>query len=367
MRVLLVDPSERGALPLYTALVAEGLVAAGACPVVLTSRHLLAPDLPAAWPVRRWLPASRWPPPAGTPPRPPWRQALTWLGCAAVIVVVAALTRTDVVHMQHPVHPRLDPALMRVLRRFVPVVLTAHDVVPHDPSSDTLARASRLYRSVDVVLVHSPPAAKDIERIASVVAVVVAHPVRHVARIPDQATARTGLGLPTVGRLAVAVGFIRAYKGYGLLADTWERLGEQAPALLIVGQLVDESERPVIDRLVAHGQVTVRLGYAGDDEVVAALAAADVVLLPHERGSDSGSLHMARSVGRPVLASDAPHLASVVLSTQAGRVLPRDPGAWAHALTGDLPPAPPAPPAARSTGMAHRSAYAQVLPRRPAT
>jgi glycosyltransferase involved in cell wall biosynthesis len=362
-RVLLIDPSEKGALPLYTGMVAEGLVAIGLKPVLLASRHLLPPDLAITWPIYRWLPAQRWPPPPGARISPAWRQAINWLGCASVIVAAAIALRPRIIHIQHPIHPRLDPVLLRVLTRLAPVVWTAHDVVPHDPSSNAMERARRLYSLPQVVLVHSISAAREVGRIAGVSAVVIQHPARRLDVVPDRLGARQRLGLDPQRRLAVLVGFIRAYKGYDLIADTWSLLGDDAPDLLVLGELVDESEREVVSRLQAHPRAHVRLGYASDADIIGAMAAADIILLPHKRGSDSGSLHMARAVGTPVLSSDMDHLASVVAATAAGRVLPRDPEKWAEALVGDLPPPPPKPPLPAATGEEHRNAYRKALRR----
>jgi glycosyltransferase involved in cell wall biosynthesis len=362
-RVLLIDPSEKGALPLYTGMVAEGLVAVGLRPVLLASRHLLPPDLAISWTIHRWLPAERWPPPSGAPVVPAWRQALSWLGCALVIVAAAIALRPKIIHVQHPIHPRLDPLLLRILTHLVPVVWTAHDVLPHDPSSNAVERARRLYSLPQVVLVHSASAAREVARIAEVSALVIQHPARNLDAVPDRVSARQRLGLDPKSRLAVVVGFIRAYKGYDLIADTWDLLGDRAPDLLVLGELVDESERKVIDRLQSHPRAYVRLGYASDADIVGAMAAADVILLPHKHGSDSGSLHMARAVGTPVLSSDMQQLASAVSATAAGHVLPRDPAIWAEALVGDLPARPAKPPLPVATGNEHLSAYREALRR----
>ena len=118
--------------------------------------------------------------------------------------------------------------------------------------------------------------------------------------MPDRLSARQRLGLDPKNRLAVVVGFIRAYKGYDLIADTWDLLGDRAPDLLVLGELVDESERAVIDRLQAHPHAHVpSLGYASDADIIGAMAAADIILLPHKHGSDSGRGHMARAGGGP--------------------------------------------------------------------
>ena len=359
-RILLIDPSEKGGLPRYTAMIAEALVQADMRPVVLAHRLLALSEPDASWPVHRWLPAARWPRPADARAASKWEQAAIWAGCAATIISAALLLRPQIIHYQYPIHPRFDALLLKVLSWIAPVVLTAHDVIPHDPRRHAEQRARAMYRTVDLVLVHSAPAGHEIEKLANIKPVVVEHPALRPEPMLNQAVARKRLGLDANERVACAAGFIRAYKGFSLLADVWERLGNDAPVLLILGQLVDQSEKVYIDRLMVLSRTDIRLGYANDDDLAAACAAADVVLLPYEWGSDSGILHLARALGTPVMASEMPQLAAVVTATSAGRVLARDTDLWAEALRGTMPPAPPLPPSMLMTGQAHAAAYEQA-------
>jgi glycosyltransferase involved in cell wall biosynthesis len=359
--VLLIDPSEKGAMPLYTAMVANSLQMVGIRACVLANTRVVEPDLPRIWTLFPWLPAGRWPRARLPGPLAKAREAVAWLGCAVAVILTASIVRPSIIHFQYPLHLRLDRLLIRGLRRWAPVVWTAHDVTPHDPGLKSAEQAAQTYRAADLVLVHSRPAAADVQRLAGVDAQIVPHPVRPLDEIPSRAAARARLQLDPSVRIAVAVGFIRAYKGYGLLAETWAHLGDAAPLLLILGELVDESEREAVQALTNHPRTDIRLGYASDADVVTALAAADVVLLPHARGSDSGVLHMARAVGTPVISSDTPQLAAVVQSTQSGVVVPRSAQDWARAVVGILPPPPPAPVTPKETGERHRSLYARAI------
>jgi glycosyltransferase involved in cell wall biosynthesis len=176
---------------------------------------------------------------------------------------------------------------------------------------------------------------------------------------PQQA--RAELGLPSDRRLFGALGFIRAYKGYGLLADVWEQLGAAAPQLLVMGEVMAQSERPVLERLAHSDRVALRLGYATERELRLAVCAADALLLPYTQSSDSGLLHLARALGVPVIASDSQQLAAAVTAAQAGIVLARDASIWATALTGELPPPPPAPVPIGRAGAEHLAVYDQAL------
>lgn len=167
--------------------------------------------------------------------------------------------------------------------------------------------------------------------------------------------------------MLAALGFVRPYKGYDLLAEVWDGLGEQAPLLLLMGDLVAGTEADVrepVERLEATGRAVVRLGYASDTDLQLAIAASDAVLLPYAVSSESGLLHQARSLGVPVLASDVPQLAAAVEAAGAGRVIPRRTADWAAAVVAPLPAAPPAPPTLAATGQAHVAAYEEARRRR---
>ncbi len=358
-RALLVDPSSRGGIPVYTSLVARSLAAAGASPETLGS---VALELDGAGPpVVRRLPHDRW----GAPSRPAilafpgrlWR----WCRSARAVEREVRAFRPDVVHFQAPLNRRLDALLLRRLGRHAAVVWTAHNVLPFERTDDDRARFAEIYRSVDRVIVHTSPAATALRELAGVEPAVVEHPVPEPLVRLSRAEARERLGLGTRGRLLVALGFVRAYKGYDLLADVWERLGANAPRLLVMGELHAEDQRQVLERLAATGRADVRTGYVADEALHTALAAADALLLPYATASDSGLLHLARALGVPVLASDAPELAASVRAARAGSVIPRTVGAWSAAVTGELPLPPPSPPAAAATGTRHLAVYREAV------
>lgn len=358
-RALLVDPSSRGGIPVYTTLVARSLAAAGATPATLGSVALDAAGADPA--VVRRLPDDRWGAPAR--PRPLAFPGRLWRWCRSARAVEREVRRfrPDVVHFQAPLNRRLDALLLRRLGRRAALVWTAHNVLPFERTEADSARFAAIYRAVDRVIVHTPPAATALRELAGVEPAVVDHPVPEPLVRLEQAEARLRLGLDPEGRLLVALGFIRAYKGYDLLADVWERLGPAAPRLLVLGELHAEDQRPVLDRLERTGRAEVRVGYVPDRELHTALAAADALLLPYVAASDSGLLHLARALRVPVIASDAPELAASVRAAQAGAVVPRTVEAWRDAVAGELPPAPPVPPGLAATGSRHLAVYRDAV------
>jgi len=358
-RVTLVDSSPRGGIVAYTRLVARALELVGVEPVILASVALDPAQVAAR--VERCLPADRW----GKPDRAGLgfylRRILTWFGSALAIMRHVRRTRPDVVHFQSQLNRRFDPYLLRRLVRRVPVVWTAHDVLPFERSERDEEWFAEIYRRVDRVIVHTDGAAAAVRALAGVDPVVIPHPLPDDLVGASLAEARRRLELPQSGRILSALGFIRPYKGYGLLADVWERLGDEAPTLLVMGELMGGEERSTIERLGRHTRVQLRLGYATNEELQLAVVASDALLLPYVDASESGILHLARALGVPVIASDAPELAVAVESFAAGVSLPRTVDVWSAAVTGELPPPPPASPSLESVGADHLALYRELV------
>jgi glycosyltransferase involved in cell wall biosynthesis len=362
LRVLLVDPSSRGGIASYTALIAGALVQAGADPTILGSSAL--EETTDAAPVIRRLPAARWGKPQQTGLSFYASRAAEWGHSAFEVDRAIRREKPDVVHVQAPINRRFDVHLLRHIVRRQPVVWTAHDVLPFELAPGDRERFAAIYGAVDRVIAHTRPSADEIREIAGVEATVIEHPGPGPLVVVPRAEARERLGLPQEGRILSALGFVRAYKGYDLLADVWERLGPDAPTLLVMGEVIAGEQQPVMDRLVRCEHVDARLSYASEEEIWLAACASDALLLPHIHARDSGVLHLGRAAGVPVIASEAPALAALVRATRTGSVVPRGVDGWAAAMTGELPPPPTPLPSLPSLAAQHIALYQDTLARR---
>ena len=358
-RILLVDPSPRGGIPVYTMLVARALRAAGGSPEILASKQLDVHSEEIR--VTKQLPTGRWSRPERAGPGFYLHRVSVWCVSALVILVRVWVSRPDVVHFQFAINRRFDAFLIRLLKRFAPVVWTAHDVLPFETVEGDSRRFASIYRAVDRVIVHTEPAAEEVRALAGVMPVTIPHPVRDDVLDTSREDARWRLGLPAEGRILAALGFIRRYKGYELLADVWEHLGEAAPTLLVMGEPLGDDVLPTLERLRRLPTVDLRPGYASDVELQLAAIACNALVAPYSTASDSGVVHLARALRVPVLASDVPQLAASVTSFRAGAVLERTVEHWSAAVTGQLPDPPPPPPGLLATGEAHLRAYDSVL------
>jgi glycosyltransferase involved in cell wall biosynthesis len=223
----------------------------------------------------------------------------------------------------------------------------------------------RRWARADAIVVHSEQAKTVVARHAPTVPVsVVPVDLNLSASVMPQQEARQQLGLGK-GPIALLLGFLRPYKGLSLLALAWPAVARANPEarLMLVGEPYPSDE---LNRLSALERVELRSGFIPDEEIDVWAAAADVLVMPYDRGSHSGVLHRAVAVGTGVLAS--PSLAQEVEETSAGRVVPLEASAWSNAIYAALGPDPvptPKPPAdGRSTARATIDVYKEVLERR---
>lgn|GEM_PF-475567 len=355
LRVLLVDASDRGGIARYTACLRAALAAENVTVALAAPPGVGDADLA--------LRGQRWGPDVARMSKA--RRYAMRLGelapTTASLLRAVRRARPDVVHVQTEVVPGLDPAVLALVSRRVPVVLTVHDPVPLEGGARAVADQARRWRAADALVIHGEEPRCFVEASAPGVPV-------HVVPVdlplggpsPSRAQARHELGLPDAPT-ALLLGQVRPYKGIGLLARAWPQVVGALPGarLLVVGQAYDSAD---LDRLEGTPGVEVRRGFVPEDDLDRWSAAADVLVLPYAVGSHSGVLHRGLAAGTPVLAS--PPLAEEVYRTGAGAVVPLDPEAWAEALVaalGDRPLPPPSAPTGRGTAEGTVAVYREVI------
>ena len=248
----------------------------------------------------------------------------SWRACAAHVRSLGC----DAVLVQWW-HPILAPALLSILGRRgrpgrVPVVVVAHNVLPHEhvPGSAMLARA--VLARADGALCHSRHVAAALARLAPRLE-------PRVSPMPllldpacapaTRADARAQLGLDADGPLAAFVGHVRGYKGPDVLARAWKSARLPAGArLLVAGESYLGRGRAArgLDAIRDDGSVTFIDRYLDDGELLAAVAAANLVVLPYRRASQSGLAPLAHALAVPILVSDAGGLAEIAVGHRSG-------------------------------------------------
>ena len=186
-----------------------------------------------------------------------------------------------------------------------------HNFVPHETRHrrlELLARR-RLCRIASTVIVHGHAGREEAVQTLGCPAdrvFVIPHGHYRDAYSPPlpSADARQRLGLPGDARVILFFGFLRPYKGLELLLDAWRKVKHAQRACC--SSSANPRERTMPPSWLGGSQATpgARLldRFVPPDEVPVFFSAADVVVLPFRAVQTSGSMLLAMSYGRPVIA-----------------------------------------------------------------
>lgn len=193
------------------------------------------------------------------------------------------------------------------------IVWTAHDLFRHDRTIDAAERGfmRSLFALADAVIVHCAAAvdglaeALDIDETRRSKIHVIPHG-HYAGAYPDtmsRAQARRQLGVDDDARLFAFVGWVRPYKGVTELVETFATLDQPNARLVIAGRALDEAYAQRLQALAtADRRVELALRFVPDAELQVYLRAADVVAAPFQEIFTSGSVLLAMSFGRAVIA-----------------------------------------------------------------
>ncbi len=215
-------------------------------------------------------------------------------------------------------------------------VWTVHNAHPHRNRFPQVLQAMReaLVRLVDVVLAHSPNAAARVAKVLGVAdgqVVVVPHGNYLSAYDLPAPTPPTGDDGDETRFLML--GRLDAYKGIDRLLAAFASLAD--PTRLTIAGHVVEGALASLATLPedVRARIAVREGFVPAEDVPALLAACDVILLPYEDILTSGSLLLALSAGKPVVAPAIATLQEMIVHGREGWLFePRSTPALAEAL-----------------------------------
>lgn len=129
------------------------------------------------------------------------------------------------------------------------------------------------------------------------------------------------------GRLQY-VGLVRRYKGVEGLVEAFRSVPDDTLSLEVAGAASSPELAATITSLAdGDPRITLRFTFLSDDELVAAVTAAELVVLPYRFMHNSGTVLAALSLDRPVLVPDTPVNADLAAEVGPG---------WVHTFTGDL-------------------------------
>lgn len=225
----------------------------------------------------------------------------------------------DVIHVQYLPMLRwklpLDFWFLAFCRwRGARIVLTVHDLMPHDTAERYKATFLELYQRVDAIICHSDHIKRRLGEEFGVeaekISVIPHGPFFY--DLEDRGSAETlgEFGLRDDEPMVLWQGIIFPYKGIDLLLEAWrmvEASGSRA-RLLIVGtgapellaQIREQVERLGLQRVGLHFR------FISTEELVALYRAAEVVVYPYRAITTSGALATGLALGKCIVASDLP-------------------------------------------------------------
>jgi len=337
MKVQLVDPS--AFTPPYDRALAAGLARAGAEVELLTSRFLYGPVPPAEGyraeerfyrrSARRGLDA---------PARLPFK-------AAEHVPDMLHLRRAldgDVVHYQWLTIPGLDRHLLPPIR---PQVMTAHYILPPQPSRRAVRSARHVFGAMDAVVAHSEHSATRLRNEVGLdparVRVIPHGAFDYLTRLPQEKPLPAELE-GAEGPVILSFGLLRPYKGIENLLEAFGQVAGNNPAaeLWIVGNPrmdIGPLRRQATD---AGGRVRFVTRFVDDAEIPAIFRRADLVVLPYLDAEHSGVLYTGLAFGKPLVLSAVGGFPEVAETGAARLVPPGDTAALAttlRELLGDEP------------------------------
>ena len=327
MKVQLVDPS--AFTPPYDRALAAALARAGAEVELLTTRFLYGPVPPAeGYRVEeRFYRRS-----AARGLEAPARLPFKALEHVPDMLRFRRDAAADVVHYQWLTVPSLDVRLLPSLR---PRVMTAHYILPPQPSRRQVRSARRVFGAMDAVVAHSQHSAARLRDEVGLdpakVRVIPHGAFDYLTRLPEEKPLPAELE-GAEGPVILSFGLLRPYKGIENLLEAFGRLGSEAE-LWIVGNPRMDVE-PLLRRAEeAGGRVRTVTRFVDDAEIPAIFRRADLVVLPYLDAEHSGVLYTGFAFGKPLVLSAVGGFPEVAEAGAARLVPPGDTDALAATLS----------------------------------
>jgi glycosyltransferase involved in cell wall biosynthesis len=261
------------------------------------------------------------------------------------LTVRFAFAPPDVIHVQYLPMLKwrlpLDLWFLKFCRsRGSKIVLTVHDLLPHDTGERYKQTFHRLYAMVDAIICHSGSIRT---RLANEFAV----PVEEVSVIPhgpffydlpagSASQAADIVAIPPDQLPVLWQGIIFPYKGIDLLLEAWQQVEAacQNASLAIVGTGAPDLLKQIQTRVAELRLQRVHLAFrfVSTEELVALYRAAGIVVYPYRAITTSGALATGLALGKTIVATDLPVFRELLHNRENALLVPQDPAALAAAI-----------------------------------
>lgn len=248
----------------------------------------------------------------------------------------------DIYHIQWAPIAAVDWLVLRLLRSRKPVVLTVHNVLPHESTILDSASRQLLYQSVDHLVVHTNSSKERLMKNFGVcegnISVIPHGNFRYMNEFKLQMDS-----LPTKVRelserpTMLAFGLVREYKRLDIAIQALAIVQETIPnaALLVAGDTRTEMSKyyDLVEELGLESDVIFFSEYISDELVPSVFELADVCVFPYEDIDQSGAALLAATLGKPIVASDIAGFRDIVIPEETGKLVGKDPKELAEAVS----------------------------------
>jgi len=192
------------------------------------------------------------------------------------------------------------------------IVLTVHDLLPHDTGDRYKTTFLNLYGRVDAIICHSDHVAaklqNDFHVPISKIDVIPHGPFFYDVLAPESPARLKSFGIASNQLVFLFQGIIFPYKGVDLLLEAWQlvELETSEGCLIVVGTASPELQaqlRLQVQQLHLQ-RVHLHFRFISTEDLVALYQAAAVVVYPYRAVTTSGALATGLALGKTIVASD---------------------------------------------------------------
>jgi glycosyltransferase involved in cell wall biosynthesis len=226
-------------------------------------------------------------------------------------------------------------------RRGTKIVLTVHDLLPHDTGDRYRSIFLDLYSHADAIICHSDHVAAKLEaefRVPSSKLNIIPHgPFFYDLDPPMSAQTLQSFQIAPNMLVFLFQGIILPYKGVDLLLKAWQLVEKEisAACLIIAGtgspDLLDRLRQQALE--LGLQRVHLHFRFISTVELVALYRAADVVVYPYRAVTTSGALATGLALNKTMIASNLSVFQELLTNEQSALLIdPHDTNQFAAAL-----------------------------------
>lgn len=226
------------------------------------------------------------------------------------LIIHVLAERPEIIHFQWLKVPFLDLIFLRLLKNIsrAKIVITAHNVLPHDSGQKYCCIFRKIYKFVDGIIVHAADTRQEIVNrftVSSQKIAVIPHGMLNHSSSGKTIQRMPGKLLDFLANKKIVfgtIGFLTPYKGIDLLLRAWleEPLLRDSPdyGLVLAGR-----DRMGLEQLGLPKNVLLLNQYLSDSELEHVVSNIDVFVLPYRQISQSGVLLTILTMKKPVIVS----------------------------------------------------------------